>query len=75
MWDILSLVDSKGLSLSSAPWVSCMRLPSGRITCGPCEVLTLLLQGVSNLVWFCVAPMSSFPYVGLLFGRLPLQFL
>ena len=41
MWDVLALVDSEGLRLSYDLWIACMMLPSGRITCGPCVVLTL----------------------------------
>ena len=44
MCTVFSLVDNKGLRLSYALLVACMRLPSGRITCGPCVVFTLLLQ-------------------------------
>ena len=50
MCAVLSLVDNKGLRLSSALLVACMRLPSGRITCGPCVVLTLLLQGLYTFI-------------------------
>ena len=50
MWAILDLVDSKGIRFSSVLWVACMMLPSVRITRGPCEVLTLLLQGVYALI-------------------------
>ena len=66
MWAVLALVDSNGLRLSSAFSVACIRLPSGRITRSPCVVLTLLIQGVSNLMYFCVAPVSAIPYIGLL---------
>ena len=38
MCAVLALVDNKGLRLSYALLVACMRLPSGRITCGPCVV-------------------------------------
>ena len=75
MWDIFTLIDSKGLMLSSALWVACMMIPYGRITRGPCEVLILLLHGMSTLMYFCVAPVTSIPYVLLLFGGLPLQLL
>ena len=47
---VLDLVDNKGLRLSLALWIACMRIPSGRITRGPCVVFTLLLQGVSTLI-------------------------
>ena len=47
---ILSLVDSKGLRLSSDLWVACMRLPFERINCGPCEAFTFLLQVVYTLM-------------------------
>ena len=50
MCDFLDHVDNKGLRLSSALWVACMRLPYGRITRYPCRVLTLLTQGVSILL-------------------------
>ena len=50
MCDIFSLVDSKGIRLSSDLWVACMILPSGRITCGPFEVFILLIHGVSTLM-------------------------
>ena len=73
MWDVLALVDSNGLRLNSALWVVYTRLPSGRITRGPCVVLNLLLQGVSTLMYFCVAPVSAMPYVGLFLGGFPLQ--
>ena len=46
MCAVLDLVDNKGVRLSSALWVACMRLPSGRITHGPCCVLTLFTQDV-----------------------------
>ena len=39
MCAIFTLVDSKGLRLSSALWVACTRLPLGRTTRGPCVVL------------------------------------
>ena len=50
-------------------------LPSGRINRGPCEVLILLLHGVSTLMYFCVVLVSLIPYDGLLFGEFPLQLL
>ena len=50
MCSILDIVESKGEFWSFALWVACMRLPSVRITRGPCGVLTLLLQGVSALM-------------------------
>ena len=50
MCAIFPLIDSKGLMLSSALWVSCLMLPSGRINRGPCEVLILLLHGVSTFM-------------------------
>ena len=75
MWAILSLVDNKGLRFNSALWVDCIMLPSGRITRGPCEVLTLLLHGISTLIKFCVAPLSVISYAGLLFGGFPLKLL
>ena len=50
IWDISPLVDIKGLMFSSALWVTCMMLTSGRITRGPCEVLILLLHGVSTFM-------------------------
>ena len=49
-WDIFAPVDSKGLRLSSSLWVACVILPSVRITHGPCEVLILLIHGVSTLM-------------------------
>ena len=52
-----------------------MMLPYIRITRGPCEVIILFPHGVSTLMWFCVAHMSAIPYVGLLFGGLPLHLL
>ena len=52
-----------------------MRLLSGRITWGPCVVSTLLLQDVSTLMYFCVAPVSAIPYVGLLLCVFPIQLL
>ena len=45
-----SLVGIKGIMFSYALWVSCMMLPYGRITRGPCELLILLLHGVSTLM-------------------------
>ena len=75
MWAVLALFDSNGLRLISALWVACTRLPYGRITCGTCVVLTLLLHGVSTLMWFCVDPVSEMPYAGLLLGGFPLQLL
>ena len=61
----LNLVDIKMLRLSLALWVAYMRLPYERINCGPFCVLTLLTQGVSTSMLFCVAPVSAMPYVGL----------
>ena len=75
MWDILALVDTNAIMLISALWVACMSLPSGRITRGPCEVLNVLLQGVSTLVQFGVAPVCAMPCIGLLFCGFPLQLL
>ena len=75
MCDIFPLYYSKVLSLSSSLWISCMMLPSGSITCGPCEVFILLLHAVSNLMYLCVAPVYTIPYVGLLFGGFPLHLL
>ena len=75
MWAIFDLVDSKGLRFSSAVWVACRMLPSGKITRGPCEIFILLLHGVSNLIYLCVVRVSAVPYVGLLFVGFPLQFL
>ena len=75
MWAILAPVDSKGLKLSSSLWVACTRLQSGSITRGPREFLTLLLQGVSTLMWFDVVYVSAITYVRLLFGGLPLHLL
>ena len=49
-WDISPLVDSKGLMLSSALWVACIMLPSGRMTHSTYAVLALLLQGVYTLM-------------------------
>ena len=50
MCDFLALVDNKGLRLSSDLWIDCTRIPSGRITCGPCCVLNLFTQGVSTFM-------------------------
>ena len=50
MCSVLALVEIKGLSWSPALCFSCMMLPSGRITRGPCVVLTLFLQGVCTLM-------------------------
>ena len=75
MWSVLALVGSKGIRLSSAFWFACMRIPYGRITRSPCVVLTLLLKCVSTLMYFCVAPVSAMPYVGLFLGGFPLQLL
>ena len=50
MCDIFALVDSKGLRLSSYLWVARMILTYVRINRGPCEVLILLLHGVSTLM-------------------------
>ena len=50
MWDILALVDSKGVRLSSDLWVACIMLLSGRITRVTCDVSNLLLHGVSTLM-------------------------
>ena len=75
MCDIFALIYSKGIGLSSALWVACMMLPSGRITSCPCEVLILLLHNVSTLIYFCVGPVSTITYGGLLFGGFPPQLL
>ena len=75
MCAFLALVGSKGLRLSSALWVPCMRLPSSRINRGPGVVLTLLLQGVFTLMKFCVAPVSAMPYVELILVGFPLHLL
>ena len=50
MCDFLALVDSKMIRFSSSVCVVCIRLPYGRITCGTCVVLNLLLKGVSTLI-------------------------
>ena len=50
MCAMLAPVDSKGVRLSSAFWVACMRLPYGSITCSLCEVFTLFLHGLSTLM-------------------------
>ena len=75
MWNVLALVDSNGLRLSSTFWVAWIRRPYGRITYDPCVVISLLLQGVSTLMYFFVEPVSTIPYLGLLLGGFPLQLL
>ena len=50
MCAVLDLVDNKGLRLSSALWVACMRLPFGRINNCHCCVLTLFAQGMSTFM-------------------------
>ena len=50
MCSVLDTVYKKGMGLSSTLWVFCLRLQSGRSTCGPCVVFTLLVQVVSTLM-------------------------
>ena len=72
MCAVFSLVVNKDLSLSSDLWVACMRLPSGRSTCGPMEILTLFWHSVWDFMYFCLYPMSTMPYMVLVVGGLPL---
>ena len=71
----MDLVDNKGLRLSLALCVVCMSLPSGRIACVPWCVFTLLIQGVSTLMYSFVASVSAMPYVGLDLCGFPLHLL
>ena len=50
MWDVLSLVASNGLGLSSALCVACMMLQYGSKTWGPLEILTLFVHGIFTLM-------------------------
>ena len=50
IFSVLDPVVNKGLRLSYALRVVCMRLPSRRISCGPFCVLDLFTQGVYNLM-------------------------
>ena len=73
MWDVWAAWVNRGFRLSSALWVACMMLPSGRMNWGTLPIGCLFLHGVLTLMYYCVAPALAMPYCSGLVGGLPLH--